>query len=92
MHIIAHGFHRLYGYIVGQQAVQLITQLLAIDSALEVEVGHHHTGMNTGIGTSGTSNLDVGTQQQRQGSLQLLLHRDAVGLYLPAVKTGSVVA
>ena len=55
-------------------------------------MGHHLSRMNARIRTSRPHHGDrAGTQNLRQRLLQHLLNRDAVGLDLPSVKTGSVI-
>ena len=92
MEVVGHSFYLLHGNVLRQQLVQLIGQLLPVDVAAGVEVSHHHRGMHAGISAAGPRQLHVGTQDERQGALQLALHRDAVWLHLPAMKARAVVA
>lgn len=92
MQVVGHEADAADGNILRQQLVELIAELLAVNGAVNVEVGHHHAGMNAGISTPCACHGNVTTEQQRQRSLQLLLHRVAVGLNLPAVIACTIVA
>ena len=92
MERIAHSFHPLNADVARQQLVQFIGKLLAVDFRIRVEMGHHHPCMHTGIGAPGTRGVYLCTQQQRQAPVQFALHRNAVGLHLPAMKSCPVVA
>ena len=48
-------------------------------------------GMNPGIGPPGALDEDRDPGQARAGSLEHLLHRQPIGLALPATQTGAVI-
>ncbi len=92
MHIVADGFYLADANVLRQQAIQLMGQIVNTHGKLpDIEVSSHLTGMHTCISTTSTHHIDLLAQQQRQTALQLLLHRDAIGLNLPAVIARSVV-
>ena len=53
---------------------------------------HHHACMYPRVRTSCPCHLYVLAQDERERTLQLALYGDAVGLHLPPVVSGSVVA
>jgi hypothetical protein len=92
MHIMSHPFDAVYSDVVMQKSVELLGEHHSIKLGISIEVGCHLTGVNTGIGSTCTCYCDGLTQQERQTAFQLALHRDAIGLYLPAVIVGAVIA
>ena len=92
MQVIRHAANTTDGNIVRQKLIEFVSQLPTVNLSVDIEMGHHHTGVNTCIGTPCPCHRNITTEQQRQRSLQLMLHRVAVGLYLPAMITGTIVA
>ena len=92
VHICADGFYPINANVLMKQSVQFVRQQLRVESRLRIEVGSHATGVYPCIGTSCSCDCHFLAQQQRQTTLQLALHRYAVGLYLPPVILRSVVA
>ena len=92
MQVVSDTMHATNGNVLRHKTVELIGKLNAIDLAIDVKVSHHHTGMNASIGAASTCQGNITTEQQRQRSLQLLLHRVAVRLNLPAVIACTIVA
>ena len=90
--VVGHTLNPADGDVAGQQLVQLIGQLPTVNLTGRIEVGHHHAGMDAGIRAPCSCHDNFTTQQQRQGPLQARLHGVAVGLYLPPVVAGAVVA
>ena len=92
MEIVAHLTHLLNGNILWQEPVQLVGEISSIHrQGLHIEVGNHHTGMDTGIGTASTRHGNILSQNRGESPLQLLLHGTAVGLYLPSVIASAVI-
>ncbi len=54
-------------------------------------MGYHRVSVDTGIRAPGSGNRDMSPQYRFEGILDRRLHRDAVGLPLPAVEVGSAV-
>ena len=92
VHAVGDGHDALHGDVSGQQPVEFVGKLPGVDGGIGVEMGHHHPGMDAGIGPAGTSHRRRAAQKCGERAFQLFLHRDAVGLYLPAMKTGAVIA
>ena len=92
MHPVFHLLSLLNGNILWKKFVQLISQLLCIKLALIVEMSHHHASMHTCIRPAGSCHTDLLPKQKREATLQFCLHRDAVGLYLPAMIACAIVA
>ena len=89
------GSYRLYTVntdVAGQQTVELHGKRVGQESGIGIEVGCHHTGMDTCIGTSGTRDADRLAQEERQAAFEFALHGDAVGLVLPTVIPFAIVA
>ena len=55
-------------------------------------MGNHCVAVNAGIGASGTGDGDVLVGDCFQGILYVLLDGWSVGLYLPSVEWGAVIA
>lgn len=50
------------------------------------------TGVHASIRTAASHGFNGNPQYHRQSSIDFFLHRMRIGLYLPAVKTGSLVS
>ena len=88
-----YAYYAVDGNVARQHAVELIGQLLAVGyRLLGIEMCHHHVGMDTCVGASGTYHAHVAAHQKQQGALHFVLHRIAAGLHLPSVVGRAVVA
>ena len=91
MHI---GINRIYiinRNIAWHQSVEFVSQLCIIEIGFGLEMRSHASRMHTGICTSCTDHLYILTQYCRKSFLQFFLNRIAIGLYLPAMISRTVV-
>ena len=92
MTLAVHLLDAFDGNVLMQQSVELLSQHGSVEVHIRVEVGSHAARMDARVRPSCSRHTDVLTQQQRQAALQLALHRHPVGLYLPPVILGAVIA
>lgn len=105
VHAVGHRKNVMDRDVAGQDAIQAIHHLVARErkpvrtirsrlwrSTLPVEVRRHLACMNPRVGAPCADHLDVFSQQNRQATLQLLLHRVGIGLNLPAMIVGAIIA
>ena len=85
MHISIHRNDLHHGDVARQQSVELVCELGTINGCVMLEMCYHHTGMHTGICSTGSHHFLLLAKQCREGTLQLLLNRIAIGLHLPTV-------
>ena len=85
MEVVVHRSGFAACHVVGQNLVQPIDELLAVDAFDVVEMAYHDAGVDAGIGASGPRYLHLMPKYARQTFLQPLLRRHAVGLDLPTV-------
>ena len=66
----------LYGYILTDHGVEFADQAVGIGQRRPgIEMGHHHAGVDPGIGAAGAGNLHRPAQNHRQSVLKHQLDR-----------------
>ncbi len=92
VHLRVYLAHLMYGYVRRQDAVEPVGCLHSVERfAVPVEVGSHASGVDTRVSPACSYRLHVLAQKGGEGTLQLLLDGDGVGLLLPTMIACAVV-
>jgi hypothetical protein len=102
MKIIGNLLYLVNRNVRRKHSVDLVGKLFTIQFAIlaksirdrcfrEIKMSHHQTRMNAGISSSCTYDVNRGSENGAKATLNFAFHGNAVWLYLPPVKTSSVV-
>lgn len=82
-----NGYDALDGYVAPHERVERSHEAVGVGNRLVgVEVGHHHPGVDAGVGASGSGHGRWAAHDGRERFFDGLLHGVGVGLALPSVE------